>query len=841
MLNWEDPKMSEQPEQPGRMPELDELLPAAIRVLATDLDQLDLNDAHAREEPQTVTDSNSREHTPSGVTSSPLREPSSDSALDPQIPSYVSSQAPAEVFTEVSAEVSAEVPAFHSHPPLSHPPLSSTPSSFIPSHSYHESSSSCSTIHPPKRNIIDLTPRYYSGSFEFVPQVHPPSGFQPQFNQYPFETIPQFDHNPHFNFGKYHLAPLCHDQSINCTIIIATVQTPLTVATDVFTFKHHPSNATNMGWPFDLSGAPHYGEFERFEKASIEELLQPSSIPFASVTEMRPAAREGVLMISNIPYSVTRQEVASFLGRGASLLPSTQGCPIHIIMERSTGKTMDCYVEFATVKDAQDTVDRINRTYDAGSAPRMGSRHVDLELSTPAKLLKATFPRAKCISWEDGNPVQLVNKDSWSTGFDGFLTDEELFCLTRHAEQPHRSAFANKVPQRCYESFVSTIWKFPWHATHLYTVHHRNALFKTLGALIRALAERIQKTNTVGLDIRLLNELVHAGINCPAFNPRMKYCFAWWSNDQSGIESLDHDWCLYFPFDTLTYVPGHTTATYQYYAYVMSHGSVLRTENDGLPNKHTHPELERIFGRFWFEWDDDVARKMVFKDAIIYDASVLRKFIITGFQQLHRRKSSVSTIGTAPGSSPTQSIASVDSQRTISVSHNPSVNPGPTYEESSIVSASSNMPSSFPEHGNTSNVPGNPHGSSQRLDADQVLSGTTPTHRPHASIPPYRPPHQRPADSTTLRNQSVNWRMPQTQEAHAAGSTQSQAVVQSVYRAPHPTAQNVRSSSDPFDPVPSTAAPGHRSRSDATRLSNIDRRAFDELRASGHGHRPAKK
>jgi hypothetical protein len=107
-------------------------------------------------------------------------------------------------------------------------------------------------------------------------------------------------------------------------------------------------------------------------------------------------------------------------------------------MERSTGKTMDCYVEFPTQKDAEDTVNRVSRAYDAGSAPRMGSRHVDIELSTPAKLLKAVFPRAKCISWEGGKPVQLVNKDSWSTGFDGFLTDEELFCLTRHAEQPHR-------------------------------------------------------------------------------------------------------------------------------------------------------------------------------------------------------------------------------------------------------------------------------------------------------------------------------------------------------------------------------------------------------------------
>lgn len=75
--------------------------------------------------------------------------------------------------------------------------------------------------------------------------------------------------------------------------------------------------------------------------------------------------------------------------------------------------------------------------------------------------------------------------------------------------------------------------------------------------------ERMQKTNTVGLDIRLLNELVHAGISCPGFNPRMKYCFAWWSKDKKGIESLDHDWCLYFPFDTLTYVPGQSSAAIQ--------------------------------------------------------------------------------------------------------------------------------------------------------------------------------------------------------------------------------------------------------------------------------------
>lgn len=55
-----------------------------------------------------------------------------------------------------------------------------------------------------------------------------------------------------------------------------------------------------MGWPFDTSGDPAPGEFERFENFSIEELLQQSCIPFGSIAEMQPPSRNGVLMISNV-------------------------------------------------------------------------------------------------------------------------------------------------------------------------------------------------------------------------------------------------------------------------------------------------------------------------------------------------------------------------------------------------------------------------------------------------------------------------------------------------------------------------------------------------------------
>lgn len=55
------------------------------------------------------------------------------------------------------------------------------------------------------------------------------------------------------------------------------------------------------------------------------------------------------LTISQIPYSLTKQEVLGFLGRNAKIVTPDLGVPIHIIMDRSTGKTMDCYGKLLVV------------------------------------------------------------------------------------------------------------------------------------------------------------------------------------------------------------------------------------------------------------------------------------------------------------------------------------------------------------------------------------------------------------------------------------------------------------------------------------------------------------
>lgn len=66
---------------------------------------------------------------------------------------------------------------------------------------------------------------------------------------------------------------------------------------------HDCRNKLEMSWPFDGNGIPKQGEFERLENSSIEDLLQPSSIPFGSVSEMHTPLRKGVLLISNVSFS----------------------------------------------------------------------------------------------------------------------------------------------------------------------------------------------------------------------------------------------------------------------------------------------------------------------------------------------------------------------------------------------------------------------------------------------------------------------------------------------------------------------------------------------------------
>ena len=125
------------------------------------------------------------------------------------------------------------------------------------------------------------------------------------------------------------------------------------------------------------------------------------------------------------------------MGRNARLIPETQE-PIHIIMERVTSKTMDCFVEFLSYGDAIFAIDRFEHQRAKGHAGRLGDRHVHLEIVGHQDLMEALFSKATGVVWEGCMPKIVQAEGKYNTGFKGFVSREELVMLVKHVETPHR-------------------------------------------------------------------------------------------------------------------------------------------------------------------------------------------------------------------------------------------------------------------------------------------------------------------------------------------------------------------------------------------------------------------
>lgn len=121
-------------------------------------------------------------------------------------------------------------------------------------------------------------------------------------------------------------------------------------------------------------------------------------------------------------------------------------------MDRSTGKTNDCYVEFFSIGDAQVAVNRLRvrgQQIKIGTPPL--DRVVTVDLSSQDFLLKELFPRAKNVVWKDSIPTIEKSTEPYNSGFKAFVTGEEMVMLVRHAEQPHRVSASQTI-------YVPTLW-----------------------------------------------------------------------------------------------------------------------------------------------------------------------------------------------------------------------------------------------------------------------------------------------------------------------------------------------------------------------------------------------
>ncbi|KAK2064928.1 hypothetical protein LY76DRAFT_600659 [Colletotrichum caudatum] len=252
--------------------------------------------------------------------------------------------------------------------------------------------------------------------------------------------------------------------------------------------------------------------------------LHEVNFPFVEPAT-RPAhhAVRGVVKIGNIPFVTNRAEIIAVLGRNSRILNDMEE-PVHIIMERITGKTTDAYVEFHTLEDASKAVEKYQQNIGRGRMTRIGQRPVDIELSSEAALMKDLFPSAKGVFWNGTNPQILPNngQEPWDN-FKGFVSNEEMTMLVKHVEVPHRSPFSKECPQRPFECLISTLTKFPWHMKANVTVQQRYAIHKATCDLIRILVSSIQdKRDELNLTHRLLKRVVAAAMRCEGFSALQK-------------------------------------------------------------------------------------------------------------------------------------------------------------------------------------------------------------------------------------------------------------------------------------------------------------------------------
>ncbi|RKF58256.1 hypothetical protein OnM2_068056 [Erysiphe neolycopersici] len=187
-------------------------------------------------------------------------------------------------------------------------------------------------------------------------------------------------------------------------------------------------------------------------KPNINEILNSS--PFVEYCRLATGDEFSIL------YSVNRAEILAFLGRNAHITPEDKHEPIHIIMDRITSKTLDCYVEFINFNEALNAVNRFEQNRSEGRCLRLGQRYVEVGISIP-----------KIIPRDPNN--------KFNSGFQGFVTKEELAILMKHIEFPQRSPFAKKCPQRPFEFIISTLFKLKHHIkTGLDNIHLTPLLYK---------------------------------------------------------------------------------------------------------------------------------------------------------------------------------------------------------------------------------------------------------------------------------------------------------------------------------------------------------------------------
>ncbi|KAK5133144.1 hypothetical protein LTR08_008168 [Meristemomyces frigidus] len=342
------------------------------------------------------------------------------------------------------------------------------------------------------------------------------------------------------------------------------------------------------------------------------------------------ASTAGVIRVTNIPFDTPRSEMTAFVGRNAKIISQPEGSPyhgVHIIMERHTGKTMDAFIEFSRAAEATYVVNQFQKRIVQGRHPKVGDRLVEVLLSSQEELMGELFPRSKNVRWEGAAPVVLDNPQMFyagveAAGFTGFMQSEEVVMVVKHAETPFRSPFAQRCILRVYESWISTLHKYPWFAHEHVKMSERRLVYDATLCIVRSLIAFLRRTaNQVQQDISkptgaTLQELAVAALTCPGFSESQKATLVW-TMQQGGFAGMtsprgmnisfggNSKMSSAWPFKVLARAPTATDTIVKYFAKLMSEATTP-TEEASLADRHamraSGAKAQGPFGKIEFDY-----------------------------------------------------------------------------------------------------------------------------------------------------------------------------------------------------------------------------------------------
>ena len=174
-----------------------------------------------------------------------------------------------------------------------------------------------------------------------------------------------------------------------------------------------------------------------------------------------PPPKRGVIRIDDPPFGVTRNQIHAVCGNHSGIVEHPDGqLMIHIIMDRRTSKTGEIYVEFDTMREAENVIKRLSNTRSRQPIAKLLDRECRVRSSSQDELLKALFPAAKC-NWRDGKPVFNLTRMDGSPAFTSFLDKEEIHYLKKFMIDSRKAKFCKFHPQRPFDCLTSTLQKYP--------------------------------------------------------------------------------------------------------------------------------------------------------------------------------------------------------------------------------------------------------------------------------------------------------------------------------------------------------------------------------------------